>query len=123
MKKIVFTMLALGFSLIVLSGCQTREDSSDWLQGDWYSKDWNVTYTIIMQNDDDWVIKDGEHTIARCSQEYTDENNKKEIELVSKKGTEFHITPIDKTHIKFQQVSKDGTLGTTDAVEFVKKQY
>ena len=59
----------------------------------------------------------------RCSQEYTDENNKKEIELVSKKGTEFHITPIDKTHIKFQQVSKDGTLVTTDAVEFVKKQY
>ena len=40
MKKILFTILALGFSLIVLSGCQTREDSSDWLQGDWYSKDW-----------------------------------------------------------------------------------
>ena len=85
--------------------------------------DWNVTYTIIKQDENDWVIKDGEHTIARCSQEYTDENNKKEIELVSKKGTEFHITPIDKTHIKFQQISKDGTLGTTDAVEFVKKQY
>ncbi|MDU0396819.1 hypothetical protein KF146HA_00238 [Lactococcus lactis] len=50
-------------------------------------------------------------------------NNKKEIELISKKGTEFHITPLDKTHIKFQQISKDGTLGTTDAVEFVKKQY
>lgn len=40
MKKILFTILALGLSLIVLSGCQTREDSSDWLQGDWYSKDW-----------------------------------------------------------------------------------
>ena len=50
MKKILFTILALGFSLIVLSGCQTREDSSDWLQGDWYSKDWNVTYTIIKQD-------------------------------------------------------------------------
>jgi hypothetical protein len=55
-EKIVFTILALGFSLIVLSGCQTREDSSDWLQGDWYSKDWNVTYTIIKQDENDWEI-------------------------------------------------------------------
>ena len=70
MKKIVFTILALGFSLIVLSSCQTREDSSDWLQGDWYSKDWNMTYTIIKQDENYWEIKDGEHPIARCSQEY-----------------------------------------------------
>lgn len=123
MKKILFTILALGFSLIVLSGCQTREDSSDWLQGDWYSKDWNVTYTIIKQDENDWEIRDGEHPIAKCSQEYIDDEDSKEILLIDKKGIEFHITPIDKSHIKFQQVSKDGTLGTTDAVEFVKKQY
>ncbi len=121
MKKIVFGILALGFSIILLSGCQSRKDASDWLQGDWYSKDWDVTYTIIKKNDNDWQIKDGKHPIARYSHEYTDENNKKEIELVSKRGTEFHITPIDKTHIKFQQISKDGALGTTAAVEFVKK--
>ena len=54
---------------------------------------------------------------------YIDDKDSKEILLIDKKGTEFHITPIDKTHIKFQQVSKDGTLGSTDAVEFVKKQY
>ena len=66
---------------------------------------------------------DEHENVLKTFNDYTDENNKKEIELVSKKGTEFHITPIDKTHIKFQQVSKDGTLGTTDAVEFVKKQY
>ncbi|MGF2030207.1 membrane lipoprotein lipid attachment site-containing protein [Lactococcus lactis] len=123
MKKILFTILALGFSLIVLGGCQTREDSSDWLQGDWYSKDWNVTYTIIKQDKNDWEIRDGEHPIAECSQEYIDDKDSKEILLIDKKGIEFHITPIDKSHIKFQQVSKDGTLGTTDAVEFVKKQY
>ncbi|WP_406835004.1 aldo/keto reductase [Lactococcus lactis] len=123
MKKIVFGIFTLVFSLILLSGCQSRKDTSDWLQGDWYSKDWKVTYTIIKKDDNDWEIKDGNHPIARCSHEYTDENNKKEIELVSKKGTEFHIAPIDKTHIKFQQVSKDGTLGTSDAVEFVKKQH
>lgn len=123
MKKLILVISTLGFSLNLLSGCQSRKDTSDWLQGGWYSKDWDVTYTIIKQKDDEWKIKDGEYIVAKCSQEYTEEHNKKEIELVSKEGTEFHITPIDKTHIKFQQVSKEDTLGTTDTVEFAKNDY
>ncbi|KZK08408.1 MULTISPECIES: hypothetical protein [Lactococcus] len=121
MNKIILGGLTLGLGLILLSGCQNRKDSADWLQGKWYSKTWDVTYTFS-EEDDIWEIRSGsDGKVSKCSKEYTNESDKKEIELVSKQGTEFHITPINKTHIKFQQISKDGSLGTTDAVEFVKK--
>ena len=98
---------------LVLSGEKYATSSLKELQ--------KIEGNLASQVGDLWEIRDGEHPIAKCSQEYIDDKDSKEILLIDKKGTEFHITPIDKTHIKFQQVSKDGTLGSTDAVELVKK--
>jgi len=93
--------------------------SLNWLIGDWYSAEWNVTYTFI-ENNNIWTIQDEEEKIAQNLTIDTNAQDKK-IVFVSDDGTKYIIDKKDDTHIIFQQEAKEGYMGLTNSVDFAKK--
>jgi len=120
MKKILISFFALALFLLSLSACSNEKREDSWLQGRWYSKSWNIAYAFV-KNNGIWKIEDSKGNIISKSASKSEDSSGKELTLVDKDGTQFVINKIDNSHIKFQQVSKEGLLGTTAAIEFVKK--
>ncbi|EOB2766074.1 hypothetical protein ACIL4E_002572 [Enterococcus hirae] len=98
---------------------QTKNNSSlGWLVGRWYSNEWNVTYDFS-ELGKEWTIKNHEQIIdknARIGKNSTD----KDIIIISKDGTKFFISKLNKKEMIFQQVAKEGLIGITNSVKFTK---
>lgn len=120
MKKILVSFFTLALCLAVLSACSNEKNNDSWLQGKWYSKSWNIAYAFV-KNNDTWKIEDSKGNIISEAASQSEDSSDKGLTLVDKNGTQFVINKIDNSHMKFQQLSKEGLLGTTAAVEFVKK--
>lgn len=93
--------------------------SMKWLKGDWFSKEWQVTYTFHKDKTGWYIMNEGKQ-IAEDAK-VTKESTQKKIVLVSKNGTRFIIEKKDNTHIKFQQLAKEGLIGATARIDFIKK--
>lgn len=121
MKKILISSILLILSVITLSACGANKSNNTWLTGTWYSKEWNVTY-VFSESKSVWSIKtkDG-NEITNNAKVSKDSSDKKSIKLVDKSGTQFIITKINNSHIKFYQTSKPGMVGTTAQVSFTKQ--
>lgn len=120
MKKFLVSFFTLALCLTVLSACSNEKNNDSWLQGKWYSKSWNIAYAFV-KNNDTWKIEDSKGSIISESASQSEDSSDKGLTLVDKNGTQFVINKIDSSHMTFQQLSKEGLLGTTAAVEFVKK--
>lgn len=120
MKKFFVFFFTLALCLAVLSACSNEKNNDSWLQGKWYSKSWNIAYAFV-KNNDNWKIEDSKGNIISEAASQSGDSSDKGLTLVDKNGTQFVINKIDNSHMKFQQLSKEGLLGTTAAVEFVKK--
>lgn len=98
---------------------QRGETSMEWLQGSWYSQEWEVTYDFSQVNGQ-WLIKN-DQTIVAEQAKLEKQTQPEAFHLVSKDGTNYHIIKVTATKIQFQQTAKEGLLGTTKQVEFIKK--
>lgn len=120
------SVLTLILCLVALSACSNTNNNSSsdnkdsWLEGKWYSKSWDTTY-VFSNNKGSWKIKDEKGNFISKEATKSKDSIDKELTLVDKDGTQFVINKIDNSHINFHQVSKEGLLGTTATVEFVKK--
>jgi len=127
MKKIMSVFCAFILISVSLFACGSKSDQSnsvnseslEWLSGNWYSKDWDITYTFIEDNNT-WTIKNENDIIAQNTI-IDKENKNKNIILVSPDGTKFIIDKKNDTHFNLQQEAKEGSNGLTNSVEFVKK--
>lgn len=138
MKKITVLLMAFSISLVACSSVKQTKDSSgtseeiisdtakkgeansmDWLIGDWHSDTWNVTYTFSQENNS-WSIKNNNEIVAENAKVEKDKKGKV-INLVSEDGSKIVVTKENNTHIKLWYVAKEGLIGMTDSVEFVKK--
>jgi len=127
MKKIMSVFCAFILISVSLFACGSKSDQSnsvnseslEWLSGNWYSKDWDITYTFIEDNNT-WTIKNENDIIAQNTI-IDKENKNKNIILVSPDGTKFIIDKKNDTHFNLQQEAKEGFNGLTNSVEFVKK--
>lgn len=138
MKKTRILIGCLGFALIfsIFVGLQRHKGknqvlfqhvtesseeflSMDWLRGNWSSEEWQVIYTFRKEKSG-WSIRNGETWIAKEAKVEKESTNK-EIVLVSEEGTRFILKKQDDMHMKFQQLAKEGLVGATNSVEFVKK--
>ncbi|HFH9837597.1 TPA: hypothetical protein ACGOON_000947 [Streptococcus suis] len=114
MKKILGVIALVSCAwLLVACGSNT---SSEWLEGDWKSEEWSVTYSIEEENGV-WTIADGQYLLA---EHVTLTQDGQELVLEDQDGTQFQIKKIDESHIYFQQVAAEGVQGTTASVEFTK---
>ena len=116
MKKgiILFTSL---LTMIILAACQQKaEKTTDWLEGSWYSTDWDVTYQFD-EEDDKWSIKDGIDVITQDATLSVEDNL---YTLTDEKGMIYEIQQISQTEIKYRQIAPDGVLGTTVPIAFEK---
>lgn len=116
MKKWLVTVVTL-LSFLSLSACSSSQASTDWLEGDWYSEEWQVTYTIE-EADGKWTILDAGEKIAEGA---SLSQKDKQVTLLSKDGTEFRIEKISDKELSLQQVAAEGKSGTTASVSFTKK--
>ncbi|MBM7636739.1 hypothetical protein [Streptococcus saliviloxodontae] len=114
MKNIKFLILALSAALLVACTSATK---LEWLEGNWYSSDWNVTYTIEKKNEH-WLITSKNEVIANHAKQTT--NSDGNVVLTADDGTQFVIEKVSKSKINFQQVAADGVVGTTASVLFEK---
>lgn len=120
MKKILISFFTLALCLVTLSACSNKKNEDSWLEGKWYSKSWGTTY-VFSRNKSNWKIEDEIGNIISQKASKTEDSNSSSMTLVDENGTQYVIVKINNGHIKFQQVSKNGLLGTTAAVNFVKK--
>lgn len=95
------------------------DESMKWLQGSWYSQEWDVTYDFSQVNGQ-WLIKNGQTIVAEQAK-LEKQTQPETFHLVSKEGTNYHVVKVTATKIQFQQTAKEGLLGATKQVEFVKK--
>ena len=116
MKKIV-TSLALVLCAVMLFACQSKQTTStDWLEGKWYSKEWDMTYEID-EKDGTWSIVFDEGIVVENA-ELSVEG--KVFTLTDKEGTHYVMEQQSDTKILYQKVGDEGVAGTTDQVTFEK---
>ncbi|MDN6070545.1 MAG: aldo/keto reductase [Lactococcus plantarum] len=120
MKKTLYLSVAIIICITVLSGCAKAESKTTWLQGNWYSKAWQVTY-VFSQKNNNWQIKDVKGNVISESATPSKDSDDKTFTLVDKNGTKYVISKIDNETMKFYQTGKKGLMGTTAAVDFVKQ--
>lgn len=94
--------------------------SMDWLEGRWFSDEWNEVYDFNQSNGR-WLIKSGDGLVVLKNATLDDDSTDKKITFISKEGTEVQITKLSAERINFQQVAKEGLVGTTNNVEFNKQ--
>ena len=96
MKKGIILLTSL-LTVIILTACQQKvEKTTDWLEGNWYSTDWDVTYQFD-EEDDKWSIKDGSDVIAQDATLSVEDNL---YTLADEKGMIYEIQQISQTEIK-----------------------
>ena len=115
MKKI-YSILGLISCVYFLVACGSNTSSTAWLEGDWKSEEWAVTYSID-EKEGSWTISDGQTLL---SEKATLKQDGRDFVLDDQDGTQFQIEKIDENHIYFQQVAAEGLLGTTASVKFIK---
>ena len=116
MKRGIILLTSL-LTVIILVACQQKaEKTTDWLEGNWYSTDWDVTYQID-EEDDKWSIKDGDDVITQDATLSVEDNL---YTLTDEKGMVYEIQQISQTEIKYRQIAPDGVLGTTVPIAFEK---
>ena len=116
MKRGIILLTSL-LTVIILVACQQKaEKTTDWLEGSWYSKDWDVTYQFD-EEDDKWSIKDGNDVITQEATLSVEDNL---YTLTDEKGMVYEIQQISQTEIKYRQIAPDGVLGTTVPIAFEK---
>lgn len=94
-------------------------NESFWLVGKWYSEEWNIEYNFEV-NDNKWKVIDNEDKTIVSNGELKEEDDKLKITLKDK-STIIIIKKSDK-ELTLYQVAKEGMLGSTSQVSFVKKQ-
>ena len=117
MMKKMFVLLTSALTIFLLAACQQKtETGTDWLEGNWYSTDWDVTYQFD-EEDDKWSIKDGSDVIAQDATLSVEDNL---YTLTDEKGMVYEIQQISQTEIKYRQIAPDGVLGTTVPIALEK---
>ena len=115
MRKVLTGLVML--LTLCLVGCRSESNSdTDWLEGDWYSAEWDVTYEIEESNDH-WTIEEG-NAVQASNLTLTQEEGY--YILTDGSGVEYRIEKISDSKMVYQQLATDGQLGTTAAVEFEK---
>lgn len=120
MKKILISLFNLALCLIVLGACSNEKNKDSWLQGKWYSKSWNIAYAFV-KNNDTWKIEDNKGNIICNAASESVKSSDEYLTLIDKNDTQIIINKIDNSHMRFQQVGKEGLLGTTETINFEKK--
>ena len=116
MKRGIILLTSL-LTVIILVACQQKaEKTTDWLEGSWYSTDWDVTYQFD-EEDDKWSIKDGSDVITQDASLSVEDNL---YTLTDEKGMVYEIQQMSQTKIKYRQIAPDGVLGTTVPIAFEK---
>ena len=109
MKRGIILLTSL-LTVIILVACQQKaEKTTDWLEGSWYSTDWDVTYQFD-EEDDKWSIKDGDDVITQDATLSVEDNL---YTLTDEKGMVYEIQQISQTEIKYRQIATERVLGTT----------
>lgn len=119
MKKLAIlfaSLLALGF-LVACTKAKTID--LPWLKGRWHSKDWQVTYTF-KETKERWSIYNSDEAVAESAT--LKQKDIKTVELTDTDGTHFIIEKVNDKNLYFQQVAKEGLLGTTASVVFEKEE-
>ena len=117
MMKKMFVLLTSALTIFLLAACQQKtETGTDWLEGSWYSKDWDVTYQFD-EEDDKWSIKDGNDVITQEATLSVEDNL---YTLTDEKGMVYEIQQMSQTEIEYRQIAPDGVLGTTVPIAFEK---
>lgn len=116
MKKMSCLLLSI-LTVVLLAACTSNKTSSpEWLKGDWYSEDWDATFTI-KEDKDKWSIQSGEDTIT---EDATLSQKGKLYTLEDKDGVSYVIEQKSESEMYYQQVAPEGVLGTTARVPFKK---
>lgn len=113
--RLITIAFTLVLSIVWLAACSTSS-STAWLEGDWKSEEWAVTYSFD-EKEGSWTISDGQTLL---SEKATFKQDGRDFVLEDQDGTQFRIEKIDDNHIYFQQVAAEGLLGTTASVTFIK---
>ena len=117
MMKKMFVLLTSALTIFLLAACQQKtETGTDWLEGDWYGAEWEITFTIE-EEDGRWLIKDGDTVIVQDASLSVEDNL---YTLTDEKGMIYEIQQISQTEIKYRQIAPDGVLGTTVPIAFEK---
>jgi uncharacterized lipoprotein YehR (DUF1307 family) len=117
MMKKMFVLLTSALTIFLLAACQQKtETGTDWLEGDWYGAEWEITFTIEEQ-DGRWLIKDGDTVIAQDASLSVEDNL---YTLTDAKGIDYHFEKVSQTEATYQQVAPDGILGTTAPITLEK---
>lgn len=113
-EKLAVLVAVIG--LLLLSACEFSQPRADWLEGDWFSEEWAVTYRFD-EEDGVWTISTGQELVAQKARLQQKEG---EWLLVDQDGTQFHILRQSDGRMDFQQVAAEGLMGTTASVAFEK---
>ncbi|MGK0552767.1 hypothetical protein ACSFB8_11900 [Enterococcus faecalis] len=110
-------LLALLATLLVgVAACQKSEKAS-WLTGTWKIAQWNTTY--------EWTYNNGALQVQQPADKKgtwkLKEQKGDSYLFEGTDGTQYHLTKIDETHLKFYQSAKKGRLGLTQEVEASKE--
>ena len=116
MKKIV-AGLTVALCSLMLFACQPeKEVSTAWLEGEWHSTEWDLTYDIDEDNGK-WSIEFDEGFVVENADLSVEG---KTFTLTDKEGTRYVIEQQSETEILYQKAGDEGVAGTTTQVTFEK---
>lgn len=116
MKKYILLLITC-LSIFTLAACTNEsKETTAWLEGDWHSKAWNVTYEFDEDNGK-WSISAGDYVLVADATLTLEEG---QVLLTATDGTRYEIKKKSAQLLTFQQLAKEGAQGTTAAVEFEK---
>lgn len=120
MKKWIVGFAAL-LTLLCLASCGKEETpSASWLEGKWYSAEWDATYTIS-EKDDKWAItfeyEGKQETVVEKAMLSIE---KKIFTLTDARGTTYVIEKKSDDKMDYQQIAVEGVTGTTAQTTFTK---
>lgn len=116
MKKIVTSLTVIVFSLFLVACQPEKEVSTAWLEGEWHSTEWDLTYEIE-EDDGKWSIKSAEEVVTENAELAIDG---KTFTLSDKEGVEYFIKKKSDTEMRYQQAETGGATRITTEVTFEK---
>lgn len=117
MMKKVLTSVTVFLCSLFLFACQPEKETSPaWLEGEWHSAEWDVTYDIDEEKGQ-WSIEFDEGFVVEKADLSVEG---KTFTLTDKEGTKYIIEKKSETKILYQKVGDEGVAGTTTQVAFEK---